>query len=128
MMDKLVPIRTIVGATGDHYSFQCMTGRSHRRQPQGGWPELGSVVAKAARSGLAGHAAVCRPVAQDAAHALQLGQARASWVRPMRRFSPTAKARTTWCCKASRSSGWAIARDLVRAFDHFNRRGRRHAA
>jgi hypothetical protein len=46
MMDKLVPIRTIVGATGDHYSFQCMTGRSHRRQPQGGWPELGSVVAK----------------------------------------------------------------------------------
>ena len=46
MMDKLVPIRTIVGATGDHYSFQCMTGRSHRQQPQGGWPELGSVVAR----------------------------------------------------------------------------------
>jgi hypothetical protein len=46
MMDKLVPIRTIVGSTGDHYSFQCMTGRSHRRQPQGGWPELGSVVAR----------------------------------------------------------------------------------
>jgi hypothetical protein len=48
MMDKLVPIRSVVGATGDHYSFQCMTGRDHRRpQPQGGWPELGSVVAKA---------------------------------------------------------------------------------
>ena len=46
MMDKLVPIRTIVGATGDHYSFQCLTGRSHRRQPSGGWPELGSVVAR----------------------------------------------------------------------------------
>jgi hypothetical protein len=46
MMERLVPIRTVVGATGDHYSFQCMTGRSHRRQPQGGWPELGSVVAK----------------------------------------------------------------------------------
>jgi uncharacterized protein (DUF1501 family) len=46
MMDRLVPIRSIVGATGDHYSFQCMTGRSHRRQPQGGWPELGSVVAR----------------------------------------------------------------------------------
>src|SRR5438034_1126963 len=43
MMDRLVPIRTVVGATGDHYSFQCMTGRSHRRQPPGGWPELGSV-------------------------------------------------------------------------------------
>jgi len=46
MMDKLVPIRTMVGATGDHYSFQCMTGRSHQRQPQGGFPEFGSVVSK----------------------------------------------------------------------------------
>lgn len=46
MMDKLVPIRTIVGATGDHYSFQCLTGRSHRQQPQGGWPEFGSVASR----------------------------------------------------------------------------------
>jgi hypothetical protein len=46
MMDKLVPIRTIVGATGDHYSFQCFTGRAHQRQPQGGWPALGSVLSK----------------------------------------------------------------------------------
>jgi len=46
MMDKLVPIRSIVGATGDHYSFQCMTGRRHQQQPPGGWPELGSVVAR----------------------------------------------------------------------------------
>ena len=46
MMDKLVPIRTMVGATGDHYSFQCMTGRSHQQQPPGGWPEFGSVVAR----------------------------------------------------------------------------------
>lgn len=44
--DRLAIVRSIVGATGDHYSFQCMTGRSHRRQPQGGWPEFGSVVAK----------------------------------------------------------------------------------
>ena len=27
--DKLAIVRSIVGATGDHYSFQCMTGRSH---------------------------------------------------------------------------------------------------
>lgn len=46
MMDKLVPIRTIVGATGDHYSFQCYTGRTHQRQPQGGWPSMGSVLSK----------------------------------------------------------------------------------
>jgi len=46
MMDKFAVIRSIVGATGDHYSFQCLTGRSHQRQPPGGWPEFGSVVAK----------------------------------------------------------------------------------
>jgi uncharacterized protein (DUF1501 family) len=44
--DRLAIVRSIVGATGNHYSFQCMTGRSHRGQPQGGWPEFGSVVAR----------------------------------------------------------------------------------
>ena len=46
MMDRFAVIRSIVGATGDHYSFQCLTGRSHQRQPPGGWPEFGSVVAR----------------------------------------------------------------------------------
>jgi hypothetical protein len=46
MMDKLVVLRSIVGATGDHYAFQCQTGRSHRQQPAGGWPSIGSVVSK----------------------------------------------------------------------------------
>jgi hypothetical protein len=46
MMDKLVVIRSMVGATGDHYAFQCMTGRTHRQQPAGGWPSMGSVLSK----------------------------------------------------------------------------------
>ena len=46
MMDKLVPIRSIIGATGSHYGFQCLTGRSHTNQPTGGWPSLGSTVSK----------------------------------------------------------------------------------
>jgi hypothetical protein len=46
MMDKLVPIRSVVGSIGDHASFQCLTGRSDRRQPTGGWPEIGSCIAK----------------------------------------------------------------------------------
>jgi len=46
MMDKLVLIRSIVGATGDHYAVQCLTGRSHKNVPPGGWPCLGSTVAK----------------------------------------------------------------------------------
>lgn len=46
MMDKLIPIRTIVGAKDRHESFQCMTGRLRDNQPPGGWPEMGSVLAK----------------------------------------------------------------------------------
>jgi hypothetical protein len=46
MMDKFVPIRSVVGSIGDHASFQCLSGRSDRKQPPGGWPEFGSIVAK----------------------------------------------------------------------------------
>jgi len=46
MGDRLAVIRSIVGATGDHYAFQCTTGRTHRQQPPGGWPSLGSAVSK----------------------------------------------------------------------------------
>jgi hypothetical protein len=46
MADKLAIIRSMVGATGDHYAFQCMTGRSHRQQPPGGWPSIGSTLSK----------------------------------------------------------------------------------
>lgn len=47
IMDKLVPIRTMVGSpNGNHDSFICYTGRSFERQPAGGWPALGSVVSK----------------------------------------------------------------------------------
>ena len=46
LMDKMVLIRSIVGATGDHYAFQCLTGRRHQNQPPGGWPCLGSVLSR----------------------------------------------------------------------------------
>lgn len=45
-MDKFAVIRSIVGATGDHYAFQCMTGRPHQNQPAGGWPSIGSWVSR----------------------------------------------------------------------------------
>jgi len=44
MADKLTFIRSIVGATGQHHAFQCLTGNDDRNQPSGGWPSLGSVV------------------------------------------------------------------------------------
>src|SRR5258708_27134447 len=46
IMDKLVLIRSMVGADGDHDAFQCLTGRSVRNQPAGGWPSLGSTISK----------------------------------------------------------------------------------
>src|SRR5213592_4344441 len=46
IMDKMTIIRSIVGADGDHDAFQCLTGRSLKNQPPGGWPSLGSVVSK----------------------------------------------------------------------------------
>jgi uncharacterized protein (DUF1501 family) len=46
MMDKFVVIRSLVGSDGFHVSHQCVTGRSMVNQPTGGWPSLGSAVAK----------------------------------------------------------------------------------
>jgi len=46
MMDKLVILRSMVGCDGDHYSFQCFSGRTKRNMPQGGWPAMGSVLSK----------------------------------------------------------------------------------
>ena len=46
LMDKMSIIRSIVGATGGHDAVQCLTGRSNRGMPTGGWPSLGSVLSK----------------------------------------------------------------------------------
>lgn len=46
MMDKFAVIRSLVGAEERHAAFQCQTGRYFPRQPQGGWPSLGSCVSK----------------------------------------------------------------------------------
>jgi hypothetical protein len=46
MMDKFVPIRSIVGAGGGHDSYQCMMGRKQSPAPPGGWPALGAWVSK----------------------------------------------------------------------------------
>ena len=47
MADKYAIIRSIVGAAGGHDAVQCLTGRSPRGpQPAGGWPCMGSLVAK----------------------------------------------------------------------------------
>ncbi|MCA9121782.1 MAG: DUF1501 domain-containing protein [Planctomycetaceae bacterium] len=47
MMDKLVPIRSIVGSQAGHDAIQVFNGHDPRKpKPSGGWPQLGSAVAK----------------------------------------------------------------------------------
>jgi hypothetical protein len=46
MMDRMALIRSIVGATGGHDAIQCLTGRTNRNMPPGGWPCIGSVISK----------------------------------------------------------------------------------
>jgi hypothetical protein len=42
IMDKLVPLRTVVGCRDDHASYQCCTGHLSQNAPAGGWPHIGS--------------------------------------------------------------------------------------
>ncbi len=46
MADRLAVIRSLVGSEGHHSAYQCMHGRTQQRQPNGGWPSLGSTVSK----------------------------------------------------------------------------------
>jgi hypothetical protein len=47
MMDRFVVIRSLVGNQNDHDATQVFNGRHPRKPtPNGGWPQLGSVVAK----------------------------------------------------------------------------------
>ena len=47
IMDKLVPIRSVVGAVDHHSNHQCFTGRLlNQPAPPGGWPTFGAVVSR----------------------------------------------------------------------------------
>ncbi|MFT4550415.1 MAG: hypothetical protein ACI8XO_001639 [Verrucomicrobiales bacterium] len=46
MADKFSFIRSMVGAHGGHDAHQCLTGRSPRNAPPGGWPSIGAVMSK----------------------------------------------------------------------------------
>jgi hypothetical protein len=46
MMDKFTLIRSMADCEPSHDAFQCLTGRSAKGQPPGGWPSMGSIVSK----------------------------------------------------------------------------------
>ncbi|MFN0068873.1 MAG: DUF1501 domain-containing protein [Limisphaerales bacterium] len=49
--DKYTIIRSMVGMEDRHEAFQCYTGRLNRSQPAGGFPSMGSLLAKLEGSG-----------------------------------------------------------------------------
>jgi len=46
MMDKFTIIRSLVGSSGDHDAYQCMTGRKRDPREAGFWPSMGAWVSK----------------------------------------------------------------------------------
>jgi Protein of unknown function (DUF1501) len=46
MMDRFAIIRSLVGSSGDHDAYQCMTGRPRTPANNGYWPSMGAWVSK----------------------------------------------------------------------------------
>ena len=46
MMDRCTLIRSMSDCESGHDAFQCLTGRSLKNQPPGGWPSMGSILSK----------------------------------------------------------------------------------
>ena len=70
MMDKFTLIRSMADCESSHDAFQCLTGRSAKGQPPGGWPSMGAIVSKL--QGQVDPAVPClhRAGAEDGPHAL----------------------------------------------------------
>ncbi|HEY2894933.1 MAG TPA: DUF1501 domain-containing protein [Pirellulales bacterium] len=121
MMHRLIAIRSLVGATGDHYSFQCMTGRSHRRQPPGGWPEIGSAVAR-----LQGSFTPALPAYVGLSPRMQhtpYNSGKPGYLGPAYApFQPNGDGKDDLVLQGVSSERLAGRETLVRAFDRLNRR------
>ena len=66
-----MPIRSIVGASGAHDAFECLTGRrNNSQQPPGGWPASARCSSKLEGAADPAMPPVRRPLAEDGAHAL----------------------------------------------------------
>ena len=109
IMDKLVPIRTVVGCRDDHAGYQCFTGHLSQNEPAGGWPHLGSVVSR-----LQGPTAPGVPPFVSLCYTTQHKpynepSARIPGPRPFVVPADRARDATIWCCKGSRPISLATA-------------------
>ncbi len=119
-MDKLVPIRSMVGARDAHYSYQCMTGHHEQNVPAGGWPHMGSVVGKfqgPVHPGVPPFVSLCfttqhRPYNEPSAGFLGLGHSS---------FRPTGEGREDMVLQGITTDRLADRRELLTEFDRFRR-------
>ncbi len=119
MMDKFAIIRSLVGSAGRHDSFQCLTGRTQRRQPPGGWPEFGSVLSKLSATGptvppYVNLSPIMRHKPYNAKGPGFLGQAHAA-------FRPEGEARADMLLNGISLDRLNDRRRLLASFDRFRR-------
>ena len=121
-MDKLIAIRSMVGARDSHYSYQCMTGH-HRTasEPAGGWPHFGSAVSSfkgPVHPGVPPFVSLCyttrhRPYNEPGAGFLGLGHSS---------FRPTGPSRSDMVLKGITTNRLANRTQLLTSFDNFRRK------
>lgn len=120
IMDKVVPIRSLVGARDSHYSYQCVTGHHDRNAPAGGWPHIGSAVSKfqgPVHAGIPPFVSLCyttqhRPYNEPGAGFLGLGHSS---------FRPTGPSRDDMVLQGITDDQLADRRTLLTSFDNFRR-------
>jgi hypothetical protein len=120
IMDKLVPIRSMVGARDAHYSHQCMTGYHEQQSPAGGWPHFGSTVSYfqgPVRAGAPPFVSLCyttqhRPYNEPGPGFLGLGHSS---------FRPTGPGRDDLVLQGVSTERLADRRQLLGAFDRLRR-------
>ncbi|MEO8497783.1 MAG: DUF1501 domain-containing protein [Planctomycetota bacterium] len=120
IMDKLVPIRSMVGARDSHYSYQCMTGHHEQDEPAGGWPHIGSAVSHyqgPVHAGIPPFVSLCyttqhRPYNEPTAGFLGLGHSS---------FRPTGPSRDDMVLQGITDDQLGHRRSLLASFDRFRR-------
>jgi Protein of unknown function (DUF1501) len=120
MMDKFVPIRSMVGARDSHYSYQCMTGHHEQNAPAGGWPHFGSAVSHfqgPVHAGIPPFVSLCyttqhRPYNEPTPGFLGLGNSS---------FHPTGPSRDDMVLQGITGDQLGDRRHLLSSFDRFRR-------
>lgn len=119
-MDKLVPIRTVVGCRDDHAGYQCFTGHLSQNEPAGGWPHLGSAISRLqgpVQPGVPPFVSLCyttqhKPYNEPAGSFLGLGHSS---------FRPTGPGRTDLVLQGITLEQLDDRRNLLSSVDKFRR-------